>query len=141
MSLQLLRLTGPIVAIDFTAVSSGNTLSNQFLQNLASTSAPTTTETAGQTPAAVNFNLWRLQAALTVVGLQQVTMTSRVNGVSQASTATTVGTAAGATTTDLTTAILVHNNDQLSVLMTTPAADASNTRPRCWLVGAACNSI
>lgn len=125
----------------FNAGTSGNTVANQFLNTQANTSAPATSEATGQTPAGIAHELWRLQAEFTLAGLQQATLTARINGVSQASTATTIGTGTTVVTTDLATPIQVNTTDMLSILYVTGVADATATRPRCVLVGAARSSL
>ena len=127
--------------ITFNAGLSGNTVSNQWLNTQSSNANPVTTEAAGQTPSAVNFELWRLQGNFNTAGVRQATMTARINGVSQASTATTVGTATTVITTDLTTSILINSTDMLSVLFVTAIADSTATRPRCSLVGSLRGSL
>lgn len=140
--LQALRLgKRKPITLEWNALSSGNTTSSQFLNNQSSAVAPSTTEQVGQTPAPLSFYLWRFQAAFTVTGNQQATLTVRVNGISQASTATVVGAAAGAVNTDLTSAIAINVLDPLGVLFTTPANDAVNTRPRGVIFGAARSSL
>ena len=100
-----------------------------------STVVPTLTEASAQKPMGATFDLWRLVGAYTAAGTQSSTMTARVNGVSQGSTATTVGSGAGAVVTDLATRIRVLSTDLLSVLLKFGTADAGTMNPRAWLVG------
>jgi hypothetical protein len=140
-ALSLLRLGGPLVMSQWGSSTSGNTTINQFLQPGQSSSPSSNTEVNTQKPAGASHKLWRFVGSISVAGAQQGTMTARVNGVSQATTATVVGTGAGAVITDLTTPILVLSTSLLSVLFKFGTADATATNPRAWLVGALCDSV
>lgn len=141
MTLLLNRLRGPFVLEQWAGNGGGNTTSDQFLDDGTSTGGPVTTENSTQKPASVTFALWRLVGGYMSAGAQQCTMTARVNGVSQASTATTVGAGAGSVATDLATRILIVSTDLLSVLFKFGTADNTAMRPRAWMFGVVCGSF
>ena len=135
MTIQPFSLHGPIVMSQWGNASGGNSAANQFVREAASTVAPTTTEAIAQRCMSLQFKIWRLVAAYTAAGTQPSTMTARVNGVSQLSTATSVGAAAGTVVTDLAQPILVAQTALLSVLLKFAIADAGTMNPRAWIVG------
>jgi hypothetical protein len=136
MTLALLKVRGPMVNSQWAATTGGNSTGNQFLREANSAAAPNTIEAAEQRPMSVQFALWRLVGSYTAAGSQSSVMTARVNGVSQASTATTVGAGAGTVLTDLAAYILIKSTDLLSVLFKFGTADAGTMNPRAWLIGA-----
>lgn len=145
MSLQLDRLHGPLVRYEWSAANSGAAATggvNQFLFVYGSQSTPILVETNGQRRAGLAFKLWRLAAGFCAgAPTSQATVTARINGVSQATTATVIGTALGVIITDLSAAIAIAPADNLSTLFVTTTTDTGSTEPRALLVGVANDSI
>lgn len=137
---QLLKVFGPIVIYEFNDSSNGNVITNQFLDMAAPNQVPQGTETLGQQAMNTRVNIWRVIGTFITAGAQSCTMRMRVNGVSQASTVTTVGAAAGSVVTNLATAIQLKASDFIGCLFLFTVADATATQPFFHVVGVLADS-
>jgi len=137
--LLLNRLQRAVVRWEWNAGTSGAAATggtNQFLFLNASTTTPTANEDNSRRRSGVAARLWRLAAGFTSgAPTSQATVTARINGVSQASTATVIGTALGITATTLAASIAVVGTDNLSILFVTTSTDTGATHPVAQLVG------